>query len=533
MTSSISLNRASSTRDTDFYIWFLTQCMWGGGALHTRRIGYHILDLQHDGRWTKASTALESYTQLNLVAMQPEKVMRDKPKYIRTWTFALLAFITQNTIQLPGGGVDHIHTKVMQEFFPNFYKACHMILPKWYPSLKTLNKLVMRYHNRKNEVFIKKVQVLTRKARKLHHLRSQFSLTWQRAVLNRASHSQLKSLKAMQMMHEAMATREDATVQVTPSTAEKGTQTPPVQIIPLPTSTPMLEDPPMLEVPQEEDRLWDVQESDISLAFKLLQTAELHFQQAQTGETAELHDIGAEIDLLDEGVAHALHSKVPTPGDIYRGTTEDFNSSSTEEEGQIPSVTPEVNWASGSKENTQQSMHILRMGRKEMALSEEQIQAILDHQVDPSTVKESAIGYKGEPTRSHTTPYHESWDKMKQSCAYMTSARFSQSYCRLTQLQCNFSRIRGRLTKDPMYSHKVDGVLQAFTKEEYKEKFPGAKPISTMARSSTNLTKKLRHRFSKRYREHLDNLHVRARANREYKAGRCQKPAEPLKAKMP
>ena len=147
--------------------------------------------------------------------------------------------------------------------------------------------------------------------------------------------------------------------------------------------------------------------------------------------------------------------------------------------------------ASFSSGGTRQSTHILRMGRKEMALSEEQIQSILDRQVNPSAVKESAIRYKDEPTYSHTTPYHESWDRMKQSCANTTSVCFSQSYRMLTQLQCNFSRIRGHSTKDRMYSHKVNGVLQVFTREEYKEKFPGAKPISTMAHSSTDLTKKL------------------------------------------
>ena len=334
------------------------------------------------------------------------------------------------------------------------------------------------------------------------------------------------------MMHEAMASREDATVQVTPSIAEKGMQTVPVQIIPLSTSTPALEDPSMPEGPQEEDRLWNVHGSKNSMALRVLQTAKLGFQQAQISETAELQDIGAEIDLFEEGVIHDVQGEVPTPGKIYRGTTEDFNGSSSEDESQMPVLTPEVSMASGSSGGTRQSTHILRMGREKMALSEEQIQSILDHQVDPSAVKESAIGYKGEPAYSHTTPYHEFWDRMKQSCVNTTSVRFSQSYRMLTQLQCNFSRIRGRLTKDPMYSHKVNRVLQVFTREEYKEKFPGAKPISTMAHSSTNLTKKLRCWFSKRYREHLENLHARSRANREYRAGRHQKPVGPLKTKM-
>ena len=82
-----------------------SMCVWG--ASHAHRIGYHILVLQHDGRWTKASTALESYTRRNLVAMQPEKVMRDKLKYIQMWTFARLAFIARNAIQLPRGGRPH------------------------------------------------------------------------------------------------------------------------------------------------------------------------------------------------------------------------------------------------------------------------------------------------------------------------------------------------------------------------------------------------------------------------------------------
>ena len=170
-------------------------------------------------------------------------------------------------------------------------------------------------------------------------------------------------------MHEAMASREDATVQVTPSIAEKGMQTVPVQIIPLSTSTPALEDPSMPEGPQEEDRLWNVHGSKNSMAFRVLQTAKLGFQQAQISETAELQDIGAEIDLFEEGVVHDVQGEVPTPGKIYRGTTEDFNGSSSEDESQMPVLTPEVSMASGSSGGTRQSTHILQMGRKEMALS--------------------------------------------------------------------------------------------------------------------------------------------------------------------
>ena len=91
--------------------------------------GEDIADIRNDGRWTLSSVAFEMYARSDLVALTPEFLFSNYPKYHKTWTLQRLRHLAQNMVETPGQLSSHPFSLSLQKHFPHAFSALKRFLP--------------------------------------------------------------------------------------------------------------------------------------------------------------------------------------------------------------------------------------------------------------------------------------------------------------------------------------------------------------------------------------------------------------------
>ena len=327
-----------------------------GAASHARKVGYGILEVQYIGRWSKNSTAIEAYTRPDLLNIKPEELPFRKPKYVRTWRFKRLRYISRHVIQTKGDR-SHPYHMMLRKHFPKFMSACGAILPKTYPGLQCTYKMTQQWRDRQEGTYVKIYQQACYKRQLEHKRRMLLGRAWKQAFVRGAGMEFFGRLKDLDKIQEipdfsiTAATQTDSVPQI--QYQEMSVQTDPVVIVDNPTvpvaeacidpneeviqeCLQILQDPnqlQQLQIPGEQD--WhtlqvtgnsaipndaaqdtegtvEMRESSVLLAKEVPSSGDklppilvgIGSPEFQTLDSSSLQEVGAELDLYTDNTLH-------------------------------------------------------------------------------------------------------------------------------------------------------------------------------------------------------------------------------------
>ena len=147
------------------------------GASFARLLNWHIADIHHAGRWTAHSTAVEAYTRVVYMVMDPQDIYAKQHRYRKEWKPRRLTRLTHYAVQSMGGE-DHVHRQMLHQHFPDYCKKNMLLIPASFPAPQTLYHIRAAIHDRESEIYLNKHCEKEKIEKQLdHHRRKLQSIT--------------------------------------------------------------------------------------------------------------------------------------------------------------------------------------------------------------------------------------------------------------------------------------------------------------------------------------------------------------------
>ena len=99
------------------------------------------------------SIAVEAYTRVAYMIVEPEKIYEKQERFRRDWLPRQVTRIAQHVVQTPGG-LDHPHRQVLEKHFPEYMKEHGTRVPLTFPSRHVQNKLEQQIKNKESKIFL-------------------------------------------------------------------------------------------------------------------------------------------------------------------------------------------------------------------------------------------------------------------------------------------------------------------------------------------------------------------------------------------
>ena len=116
--------------------------------------------------------AVEAYTRLGLVSMDPEKNYKKKKRFRRDSTKKHIDYLAHAIVEKAGNGESHPFTSMFRQHFPRKYKYLQQSLPRKYPDPTAAGKMVRAVMDRKAKIYLGEVQTKKREQERLLQKRS-------------------------------------------------------------------------------------------------------------------------------------------------------------------------------------------------------------------------------------------------------------------------------------------------------------------------------------------------------------------------
>ena len=96
-------------------------------------VGEDVMDIRNDRRWTASSAAFETYARSDLVALDPDFLFRNYPKYRKHWKVERFRYLAQNVVETAGDVRYHPFSLTIKSHFPTAFAAVRHFFPSFFP----------------------------------------------------------------------------------------------------------------------------------------------------------------------------------------------------------------------------------------------------------------------------------------------------------------------------------------------------------------------------------------------------------------
>ena len=143
-----------------------------GAASEDRLRGVDMREIEDRGRWGPKSKAIQAYTRQDLVVLDPDKLLEERPVYRRFWTHQRLVFISTHIVELSHDG-QHPFRKMLESWYPELIKAYGEEIPSKFPDTEAINRMQEQKDNRASGKYLKQFAKQAAKRQKDYEVKKQ------------------------------------------------------------------------------------------------------------------------------------------------------------------------------------------------------------------------------------------------------------------------------------------------------------------------------------------------------------------------
>ena len=169
-------------------------------------------------------------------------------------------------------------------------------------------------------------------------------------------------------------------------------------------------------------------------------------------------------------------------------------------------------WVSGIQADVDHLCQLVRV----KPLATQRVQQA-DNLIQVQHIEFSQLTYYGNASLPTQGPVHRSWDDIEKNYEEYVVQSLTPATYRRDRMRMRFSQLRYKPSKVQYFEATVDGQVVALTQDQFREMFPEKPlPITVLLKTTARVARKIRRRFSRRYRDYLDfNSKVNKRRRKE------------------